>query len=71
MRILESVGFKVRRLVSDGASLNRKFYRMHLHFDKENQKYGVTYWTWNRYVPNSKLYFFSDPSHPVKTLWNN
>ena len=71
MRNLESVGFKVRGLVSDGATPNRKFYRMHLHFDKDNQKDGVTYWTWNRYAPNRKLYFFSDPPHLVKALHNN
>ena len=71
MRILESVGFKVRGLVSDAATPNRKFCRMHLHFDKDNQKDGVTYWTWNRYAPNRKLYFFSDPPQLVKTLRNN
>ena len=42
-RILESVGFKERGLVSDGTTLNLKFYPMHLHFDKDNQKDGVTY----------------------------
>ena len=51
----KSVGFKVRGLVSDGATPNRKFYRMHLHFEKDNQKDGVTYWTWNRYAPNRNL----------------
>ena len=71
VRILESVGFKVRGLVSDGATLNRKFYRMHLHFDKHNQKDGITYSTWNQYAPNRKPYFFSDPPHLVKTLQNN
>ena len=70
-RILESVGFKVRGLVSDGATANRKFYQMHLHFDKENQKDGVPCWVWNRYAPNRKLYFFSDPPHLVKALRNN
>ena len=33
IRVLESVGFKVR-LVIDGATPYQKFYRMHLHFDK-------------------------------------
>ena len=69
VRILESVGFKARELRSEAAT--RKFYRMHLHFDKNNQKDGVTYWTWNRYAPNRKLYFFSDLPHLVKTLRNN
>ena len=68
VRILEFAGFKVRELVSDGATPNRKSYRIHLHFDKDNQKGGVTYWTWNRYAPKRKLYFFSDPPHLVKTL---
>ena len=71
VRIVESVGFKVRGLVSDGATPNRKFYRMHLHFDKDNQKDSVTHWTWNRYAPNRKLYFFSDSLHLLKTLRNN
>ena len=71
VRILESVGFKVRGLVSDGATPNRKFYWMHLHFDKDNQKDGVTNWTGNRYASNKKLCFFSDPPHLVKTLRNN
>ena len=44
---------------------------MHLHFDKDNQKDGVTNWTGNRYASNKKLYFFSDPPHLVKTLRNN
>ena len=39
VRILESAGFKVRGLVSGGATPNRKFYRMHLNFDKDNQKF--------------------------------
>ena len=43
VRILESVGFKVRGLVSDGATPNRKFYRMHLHFEKDNQKEMVSH----------------------------
>ena len=43
VRILGSLGFKVRGLVSDGATPNRKFYQMHLHFDKNNQEDGVTY----------------------------
>ena len=71
VRILESVGFEVRELVSDGATPDRKFYRMHLHFDKDNQKDGVTYWTWNCYALNRKLYFFSDSPHLANTLWNN
>ena len=44
---------------------------MHLHFDKDNQKNRVTYWTWNQYAPNRKLYLFSDPSHLMKTFRNN
>ena len=60
-----------RGLVSDWAPPNRKFYRMHLHFDKDNQKHGVIYWTWNRYVPNRKLYIFSDAPQLAKTLRNN
>ena len=65
------LGFHVRTFVCDGASPNRKFFKMHLLEDKSNVKDGVVYWTWNKYRRNSKIYFICDPPHLIKTIRNN
>ena len=51
IRILESIGLKVRAIVADGASPNRKFFRIHM--TEENVCDGVVYWTWNKWVPGN------------------
>ena len=62
--ILESVGFYVRCFVSDGASPNRKFYK--IHGGEE-----LTYKTTNVHSPDRQIYFISDPPHLIKTARNN
>ena len=64
-RILESIGLLVRAYVSDGASPNRKFYKMLLTDDDDN-----IYWTWNPCDNTRKIYFISDVPHLLKTTRN-
>lgn len=54
---------------SDGASPNRRFYRLHkpLHGDADGD---VCYRTINLYAPHRYVYFFSDAPHLVKTVRN-
>lgn len=64
---LELVGFSVRCCVSDGASINRKFYKMHA------DDYGddVTYRATNRFAISPRpLYLISDTCHLMKTSRN-
>ena len=63
--ILESLGFIVRSFVSDGASPNRKFYRIH----KEDHQ--LTYKTKNLHHPDREVFFISDVPHLIKTTRNN
>lgn len=67
---IESIGLKVICITGDGASLNRKFFRMHC---SAGSGTGIVYKTHNPYanpVENRYLYFVSDPSHLVKTIRN-
>ena len=59
---LESSGFKVVAFSCDGASANRKFYKMH----------GTGYKTINPYSDdrNREIFFFSDVPHLIKTTRN-
>ena len=54
---------------SDGASPNRRFYRMHKSLDN-NADGDVCYRTINFYAPQRYIYFFSDAPHLVKTTRN-
>ena len=66
------IGFKVGALVSDGASPSRRLYRIHKLADGTNvSPDGVTYWAWNLYDNERKIYFFCDVPHLMKTLRNN
>ena len=61
------IELKVICITGDGASLNRKFFRMHR---SAGSGTGIVYKTHNLYanpVENRYLYFVSDPSHLVKT----
>jgi len=72
VRVLESIGFRVSAMVSDGASPNRRFFRLHEFVDGSNKSLdGVVYWWWNRFDTTRKIYFFSDVPHLMKTLRNN
>ena len=54
---------------SDGASPNRRFYRMHKDLNDNSGK-DVCYRTVNLYAPHRFIYFFSDAPHLVKTTRN-
>ncbi len=61
---LEAADLKVVAFVCDGASLNRKFFRMH-----SNKK--DVYMTNNPYADEPRpVYFFSDAPHLIKTTRN-
>ena len=63
---MESTGLKVIAITCDGASPNRKFFRMH-----KSSKDHFVYKTKNVYAPDSRdVYFFSDPPHLIKTARN-
>ena len=62
-RVLECIGSKVCAWVCNGASPNRKFFKIN----------GVeeNYWTWNIFDMPRKIYFISDVPHLLKTTRNN
>ena len=66
---LESSGFKVIAFTCDGASSNRKFFKMHQRGKK------LTYKTENPYSDNNReIYIFCDVPHLMKTTrncWSN
>ena len=63
---IESTGLKVIAVTADGASPNRKFFRMH-----KTSKGQLVYKTKNIYATDSRdIYFFSDPPHLIKTTRN-
>ena len=55
--------------VSDGASPNRKFFRMHSSMDNCMDS-DVVYRTRNLYAPNRFIWFFADAPHLMKTARN-
>ena len=56
-------------LFADGASANRRFFR--LHSIDEYKKSGVTYLAPNVCrAPGDKVYFIADPPHLLKTIRN-
>ncbi|VDH96810.1 Hypothetical predicted protein [Mytilus galloprovincialis] len=63
--ILEKYGLIVRALVCDGATPNRKFYRIH------GQNQDLCYFTNNEYGDEINLYFICDAPHLMKTTRNN
>ena len=56
-------------LVSDGASSNRKFYRMHKEISQCVDS-PVIYRTKNLFAPGRFIFFFADAPHLLKTLRN-
>lgn len=69
IQLLEGIGLKVICVTADGASINRKFFRMH----GKSSEGAVTYKTHNPYADpkeNRALYFISDPPHLLKTTRN-
>ena len=62
---LEKLGFKVMVITADGASCNRKFFRMH------GDGSEVCYKTKNPYTSEDRsIFFVSDPPHLIKTTRN-
>ena len=55
--------------VSDGASPNRKFYRMHEQMSNTDNS-SVVYHTINLYATGRYIWFFADPPHLMKTARN-
>ena len=56
---------QVRCFISDGASPNRKFYRVH------DNGQGLAYFAVNLCCVERKIYFICDPPHFIKTTHNN
>lgn len=54
---------------SDGASPNRRFYRLHESLDGDADK-DICYHTLNLFAPHRFIYFFSDAPHLVKITSN-
>ena len=64
IRVVESTGLKVIAVTADGASPNRKFFKMHDTGD-------IVYKTKNVYSSDDRyVYFISDPPHLIKTTRN-
>lgn len=64
---LEMLGFQVLALTCDGASPNRRLWKLH---SKDDSK--MTYKVPNPYASDSRhLYFISDPPHLLKTIRNS
>ena len=56
--------------VSDGASFNRKFYRMYRGLQRNAVDDSVVYKTINIFRPDHEIFFFSDVPHLIKTCRN-
>ena len=70
VRLLKLSGLKVLSVTANGASPNRKFFRMH---KASNTTSKIVYKTRNHYsneVPGRWLFFFADPPHLIKTVRN-
>ena len=63
-QVLESLGFLVRALVSDGASPNRKFYNI------VSESVDSFYFTQNPFDRRRRIYLISDVPHLLKTTGN-
>lgn len=65
---LERDGFKVMAITADGASPNRKFFRLH---SMTSTATDICYKTPNPYASEDRsIYFFSDVPHLMKTTRN-
>ncbi|KAK3925996.1 Transposable element P transposase [Frankliniella fusca] len=70
---MESRGLKVTCLICDGASMNKKFFKMHAQWIDADHPLipGIVYATSNLASCEKKpLYFIVDPPHLLKTLRN-
>jgi len=74
--ICETNEIKIIAVTCDGASPNRKLFKMHFEMTSEddmNPDVDVTYRTLNLYDTEEKryIYFISDPPHLIKTARNS
>ena len=68
--LLETVcQLNVLATTCDGASSNRRFFKMCALLDPVNTR-NLTYRALNIYAPNRYIFFFSDPPHLIKTARN-
>ena len=65
--VLECIRFKVRVWVCDGATPNRKLFKINSAPNRDHEYY----WTKNLFDPARKIYFLSDVPHLLKTTRNN
>ena len=65
-----SCNLQVVATVSDGASFNRKFYKMHRGLQTNAIDDSVVYKTINIFRSDHYIYFFSDAPHLIKTCRN-
>ena len=70
--ILEMIcGLKVIAAVSDGASPNRKFYKMHHLLDEKDESEVIVHRTTNLFAATQRyIWFFADAPHLMKTTRN-
>ena len=69
---LEHLDFEVLVVVGDGASVNRKMFRLHAMHSSKNSPYDPLYKTANPYTnENREIFFMSDVPHLIKTTRNN
>ena len=67
IRLLETADLKVLCVVCDGASPNRKYFRMH----KQSNDHSLCYKSPNVYAQDERyVYFVADPPHLMKTTRN-
>ena len=66
---MEACGFYVRALICDGATPNRKFFK--LHGVPPNGDEDCIHWAPVKNDPRRRVYFICDPPHLIKTVRNN
>ena len=67
---VECTRLKVIIITANGASMNRKFFRMHKHPSGSNVENGIVYKTTNMYAEDRNIYFMSDVPHLINTVRN-
>ena len=68
IRMLKIAGLNVIAVVADGASINRRFFRMHS--INKHKKGKITYKAPNLSEPDEFIYFVPDVPHLIKTVRN-
>ncbi|XP_071810703.1 uncharacterized protein [Apostichopus japonicus] len=66
IRHLELFSIRVRAIIADGASPNKKFFKLHETVTDD----GLTFYTQNPFRERERIYFFRDVPHLLKTTRN-